>query len=213
MAGHAGVQSLYSKPPNLVFAFHGCDASVANEVIVNGASLQPSTNNYDWLGSGVYFWEQNYGRAFSWAQEQVKWGKAKKPAVIGAVIDLGHCLNLTDSTYIDLLKNEYELLVSDCDLTGTPLPVNAGKSSDKLLRRLDCAVIEHLHARIDSGDATVEALPDSFDTVRGLFSEGKPIYEGAGFKEKTHVQICVRNPNCIKALFSPRAVDDSWMVP
>lgn len=42
-----------------------------------------------------------------------------------------------------------------------------------------------------------------FDSARGLFSEGKRIYPDAGFKAKTHVQICVRNPSCIKGYFVP----------
>lgn len=64
-----------------------------------------------------------------------------------------------------------------------------------LLRKLDCAVINHLHqVRVSAG------LP-SFDTVRGFFLEGDRIYPGAGFLEKTHVQICVRNLDCIKGVF------------
>jgi hypothetical protein len=40
-----------------------------------------------------------------------------------------------------------------------------------------------------------------FDTVRGVFLEGKPIYETSGFREKTHIQICVRNLSNIKGVF------------
>jgi hypothetical protein len=39
------------------------------------------------------------------------------------------------------------------------------------------------------------------DTIRGVFTEGQPVYPGAGFDEKTHVQIVVRNPFCIKGVF------------
>ena len=31
--------------------------------------------------------------------------------------------------------------------------------------------------------------------------EGKPIYPTAGFNEKTHIQIAVNNPACIKGVF------------
>lgn len=81
------------------------------------------------------------------------------------------------------------------------MPSNKGKTEDKLLRRLACAVIEHLHARMaEESDVTEDLAP--FDSARGLYSEGKEIYPGAGFKEKTHVQICVRNPNCIRGFVS-----------
>ena len=39
------------------------------------------------------------------------------------------------------------------------------------------------------------------DTVRGVFVEGEPVYEGAGFREKTHIQICVCNISNIKGVF------------
>jgi hypothetical protein len=37
--------------------------------------------------------------------------------------------------------------------------------------------------------------------VRGVFLEGKPIYETSGFFERTHIQICVRDLRNIKAVF------------
>ncbi len=43
-----------------------------------------------------------------------------------------------------------------------------------------------------------------FDSMRGIFTEGAPIYEGAEIFEKTHIQICIRNSNCIKGFFLPR---------
>jgi hypothetical protein len=34
----------------------------------------------------------------------------------------------------------------------------------------------------------------SYDTVRGPFTEGRPLYQGAKIMDKTHIQICVRDP-------------------
>lgn len=194
---------MYSKLPELVFGFHGCDQSVFDRVIKNGEPLDFSTNDYDWLGSGIYFWENSVERAWEWARES---GRVKEPAVIGAVIDLGHCLNLTDRKYTDLLASEYEIMKIDYDEEGTPLPKNTGKTQDKLLRKLDCAVIEHLHQFYDDTD-------QRFDSARGLFSEGDPIYPDSKICEKTHIQICVRNPNCIKGYFEPRQMDVRYQLP
>ena len=52
-------ESLSSRRANLVTAFHGCDRSVVEKVI--------NTNDYDWLGSGIYSWENNEERAWQWA--------------------------------------------------------------------------------------------------------------------------------------------------
>lgn len=204
---------MYSRLTNLVFGFHGCDYSTFERVVVRGESLTPSSNDYDWLGSGIYFWEQSCKRAVDWAKEQAGRGRIQRPAVIGAVIDLGYCLNLTDSHYTRLLSNEYQLMKAEFELLGKEMPQNYG-TDDLLLRKLDCAVIEHLHNRMrqerDSGDSSgIEA----FDSARGLFSEGAPIYPNAGIREKTHIQICVRNPNCIKGYFAPRDADATWRMP
>lgn len=205
---------MYSRLPNMVFGFHGCDRSTFDKVVRDGGSLDPSTNDYDWLGSGIYFWEQNYDRALAWAEEQAGRGRVSEPAVIGAVIDLGYCLNLTDSHYIDLVEGEYKIMAAEFALIGEDMPRNVGRTSDRLLRKLDCAVIEHLHSRMEARlEEGGEGAIAPFDSARGLFSEGEEIYPGAGFKRKTHVQICVRNPNCIKAYFNPRKPDAGWRIP
>lgn len=194
---------MYSKLPNLIIGFHGCNKKTYEKVIVNNKPLDPSLNTYDWLGNGIYFWEQNLERAKQWAKN--KFGN--DGAVIGAVIDLGFCLNLMDNNYVPLLKQGYELLKIKCESLGDELPINhLGK--DKLLRDLDCAVIEEIHdykrTLCDYDDP--EGTP--FDSVRGLFIEGNPVYEGSELYEKTHIQICVRNPNCIKGYFSPLKYKD-----
>lgn len=34
-----------------------------------------------------------------------------------------------------------------------------------------------------------------------IFTEGEETYEGVAFQEKTHTQLCIVNPNCIKGYF------------
>lgn len=78
------------------------------------------------------------------------------------------------------------------------------KSKDKVLRYLDCAVIEYTHKFLEEKDQ------NSFDSVRATFIEGDPIYPSAGFYDKTHIQICIINPNCIKGVFLPRKRNRSF---
>ena len=40
-----------------VMGYHGCDKALAESVLLGRSELEISHNNYDWLGSGVYFWE------------------------------------------------------------------------------------------------------------------------------------------------------------
>ncbi|MGA3264599.1 MAG: hypothetical protein ABSC47_11205 [Terracidiphilus sp.] len=184
---------------SFVLAYHGCDRDLGEDFLAGNKSFQPSDNDYDWLGPGVYFWESNPHRALEFAREKVKRGKAiRNPFVVGAVIDLGLCLDLTTKDSMENLKDAHRSLMKTIGPTGGPLPVNG---PENWRRRLDCAVIRFLHLiRQNSGSEPV-------DTVRGIFTEGSPIYEGSAFLEKTHVQIAVVNPECIKAVFRvPKAV-------
>ena len=84
-------------------------------------------------------------------------------------------------------------------MSGEKVPVNMhGRSkTDMLLRNLDCAVIERIN------DIRTSQEQEQFDSVRGVFVEGKPAFEGSSIAEKTHIQICIRNQNCIKGYFAP----------
>lgn len=202
---------LYSSLPNIIIGFHGCDKKIFDKILYEHESLKPSMNNFDWLGHGMYFWEQNLERAWEWAKDGVTNPKLniETPAVIGAIIDLGFCLNLIDSNNIQLLKKQYEIFEFEMFIADKPIKFNRNSkdNEDLLLRYLDCAVIEDLHEERESNGE----IP--YDSVRGVFFEGKPIYETSGFREQSHIQICVRNPNCIKGFFAPKDIDNKWRMP
>lgn len=199
------MNSMYAKLPNLVIGFHGCHVNTYGNVLYRHQHLKRSANKYDWLGNGIYFWENSYERAYEWAKQR----HGEDAAVLGAVIDLGLCLNLTDYNSVDILRQGYEMLKMRCEVFEIPLPQNRkGKSeADFLLRDLDCAVIQQIH------QYNLETGKDSYDSVRGVFTEGGEIYPGAGIVEKTHIQLCVINPNCIKGYFAPLSYNEEYGMP
>lgn len=155
----------------------------------------------------MYFWENNLTRAQLYAQSLVRRRKIQQPYVIGAVLKLGYCFDLIDSFSLQTLKHDYEALKVLTELSGDPLPENSPASStdrDNLYRHLDCAVIEYMHA------TRVKADLRPYDSVRGAFWEGGELYPTAGFKEKNHIQLCIRNANCIKGYFRPLALNDRF---
>jgi len=101
---------------------------------------------------------------------------------------------LISTTGIEFVKDAYADFKDYMDESGAKMPTNRGED-DLLQRYLDCAVINHIHS-INKRDKR-----KPFDTVRGVFLEGKRIYETSGFHEKTHIQICVRKLAHIKGVF------------
>jgi hypothetical protein len=182
--------------------YHGCDRRVA-EKLLNGTPFAASENDWDWLGSGVYFWEANPLRGIEFAREWQQKGRIIEPYVVGAVIDLGFCLDLISSNGVAAVKSAYSDFLAYAEEAGVRVPKNRG-GNDRLRRELDCAVINHLHKVRDATALT------PFDNVRGVFIEGERIYPEAGFFEKTHIQICVRNIACIKGVF--RVSDDQMQI-
>lgn len=198
------VTSMYSKTPAYIYGFHGCTKEVFDKVIYQNQPMKKRDNAYDWLGNGIYFWENSYQRAADWATQ--RYGEDGR--VIGAFIDLGYCLDLTDYKNTEILREGYRMLKELCLNSGMELPQNKkGKSKDVLLRNLDCAVIQQIHEYNKS-----EGIR-SYDSVRGIFLEGEPVYEGSEFMEKTHTQVSILNPNCIKGFFVPRGMDDKFVLP
>jgi hypothetical protein len=177
-----------------VLAYHGCDRQIA-ERLLKGEAFQSSDNDYDWLGPGIYFWEANPIRGLEWARAQSKRKSAtiKNPYVVGAVIDLGNCLDLSTSWGIAMVRKAHAVLVQSAQASQHELPIN---DANGLIRKLDCAVIRRVHTIVEESGGL-----ESFDSVRGVFTEGRPAYTGAGFPEKTHIQISVRNVDCIKGVF------------
>ena len=191
----------YEFAAGLTLGYHGCDASVGEAILSSENShLTPSENAYDWLGSGIYFWEGNPRRAYEFAQERAQGGLNSRgdiatPFVVGAILNLRHNLNLADSAALYQVSGVYNALEKTANRKGQLLPKNgAGLRA----RNLDCFVFNSLHRwRQASG------LP-AYDSVRGLFWEGEELYPGAGMREADHVQICVRSPQCVLGYFRPR---------
>jgi hypothetical protein len=186
---------LHNLSTAFVLGYHGCDREVAEKLLA-GSRFEASQNDYDWLGWGIYFWESNPRRGLEFAREWQTRGKINDPYVVGAVLDLDFCLDLTTSTGVAAVKAAHADFIRFADKAGTPLPKNRG-GEDMLLRELDCAVINHLHQIRSAATPPLEA----FDSVKGIFLEGGRIYEDAGFFNKPHIQICIRAASCIKGVF------------
>lgn len=119
----------------LVLAYHGCKLETAQELL-DGSPFLPSTQDYDWLGTGIYFWENDVVRAYQWAKEHRE--RFAHPTVIGAVIELGNCLDLATQTGIEAVKLAHKQFKAVLKKQGPSIPKNEdpamNRDGDKVKR-------------------------------------------------------------------------------
>ena len=165
--------------------YHGCPPDFA-EALIRGevavADSKPSQNDWDWLGHGIYFWEYAPERARSWMGAG---------GVVGAIIQLGECLDFTDIAATRILDDEYQKVSLNHREAGLLLPTNQGSRGD-----LDCLVINELVASIGTTGLFIE-------TLRCPFLEGALAYAGSRIRLESHVQLVVRSHANILGIFRP----------
>jgi hypothetical protein len=83
-----------------VYGYHGTSQTKAASILKNG--FLASDNDYNWLGTGIYFFQDAPMRAKQWAIEQ----HPQEPAVICARIQLDNCIDLFDVKMLDINKSK-----------------------------------------------------------------------------------------------------------
>jgi hypothetical protein len=64
--------------PFQVAAYHSCDKEVGFKILNGEEDLRISNNSWDWLGEGIYFWEESPMRALEYAEESAKGNQFNK---------------------------------------------------------------------------------------------------------------------------------------
>jgi hypothetical protein len=127
-----------------VIGFHACKKQFAEDLEAGKLAVvawQASANKYDWLGDGIYFWENGYRRAVEWGREFVD-GDC---SIIEAEINLGKCFDLTNSGYIDLLQEVHAGVVELYKAEGWRLPENVDISAKRGTRRQVLRILDRVN--------------------------------------------------------------------
>jgi hypothetical protein len=169
-----------SKPIEIL-GYHGTSQERAAAILSTG--FRASDNDYDWLGTGIYFFQDAPMRARQWATQQ----HPQDPAVICSRIHLDNCIDLFDIGWQPLLKNVYNSFVEQYRDTEQPLPKQNPERSKA--HRLDCAFFNFAIELIS------QAQP--IDSIRAAFIEGERLFPSSAIFELAHIQIAVRNPKLI----------------
>ncbi len=165
-----------------VYAYHETSQTKAASILQNG--FLASDNDYDWLGTGIYFFQDAPMRARQWATEQ----HPNEPAVICARIQLDNCIDLFDVKWFPILKNIYNLFDDQYRSANRPLPKQ--NPSRSKAHRLDCAFFNFASQLISNDEQTVEC-------IRAVFVEGESIFPDSAIFDLAHAQIAIKNPALI----------------
>jgi hypothetical protein len=170
--------------PLEVYGYHGTSLKAAQGIIEQGFNF--SINDYDWLGTGVYFFQDAPLRAYSWATERYP----DAPAVIKSKLVLENCLDLLDIGWFPLIRETYDLFVTAYRKTNIPLPRQNPQRSKA--HRLDCAFFNYLVGEI------IESQGENVGAIRAVFNEGDRIYADSAIFDRAHIQIAIRNLTLIE---------------
>jgi hypothetical protein len=117
-----------------VIGYHACSRVYAEEIGSGKVKIDEwrfSTNKYDWLGDGIYFWEDGLRRAREWARDFVE----GRPGIVRAEIDLGRCLDLAETENLDLIREMHARIVARYRAKGWRVPTNRELTIGKGYRR------------------------------------------------------------------------------
>lgn len=190
--------------------YHGCDVTTRDDLVSGRLKyLNQSNNRYDWLGPGAYFFEGDVERALLFAQASHqnpdKRYTAKPiatPAVAGAILRVQSWLDMTTQAGIKEFSLAYQVFAAGRKAEGKPIPTNSPADitdTDVIYRALDNAVFTWLHNARASQDPP---LPP-FQAVRAAFHQGEKVAPTSGFHANTHIQISLRDNNCVLGWFLP----------
>lgn len=194
--------------------YHGCDVTTRDDLVSGRLRhLNHSNNQYDWLGPGAYFFEGDVERALLFAQASHhnpdKRYTAKPiatPAVVGAILQVQNWLDMTTQAGIKEFSLAYQAMVTGLNVAGTAIPANRPANeadTDVIYRALDNAVFTWLHA----ARASQEPPLPSFQAVRAAFHQGEKVAPTSGFHASTHIQIALRDNNCVLGWFLPAGAE------
>lgn len=173
----------------IVQGYHGTSQRAAEEILRDGFHI--SRNRYDWLGDGVYFFQDGRTRANRWAQRS----RPDDWAVLRAEVDLDGCMDLIDGAWFSFLREAYDGVLNQHRQAGLKLP-HQGKGA----RGMDRVVINYAVGVLKDQGMVIRS-------VRGVFEEGSPAFPGSGLMDESHIQIAVRDLSAIGSIELVEGVD------
>jgi hypothetical protein len=181
----------YSDYHRTIIDYHGTTSAAVDRLVV-GDPFRAGDRDDEWFGKGIYFWEYAPKQAWWWAK---KFKKFDQPAVIGALIQLGNCFDLLDPKNLKVLRAVHARLTAKLHEEGLEVPTN-----ERHHRNLDCIVFNFFYREAEEAQTPI----DSARAVYVPTASAKRIWRGSWIYDEAHIQVCVRSPKNILAVWHVR---------
>lgn len=173
--------------PLSIYGYHGTLETNVPGILDYG--FQVKENHWDWLGHGIYFWQDAPHRAREWGRF---WGKkGARIAVLKARIVLTDCVDLLDIAWDATIREQADAFTDKIARQKDVSLRNYRRGKQKGRHELDCAFFEYLHGILSE-------VGSPFRCVRAAVTEGDPILEDSPICYRSHVQIAVRDSTLIQ---------------
>lgn len=167
----------------IVIGYHGTCREYSRKILSDGFEL--SRNEYDWLGDGIYFFQDAPNHAMEWAKKV----HGKKSVVLATEINLAECMDLIDLPWANFLADIHDNFLYTLKENSIQIPRQTNGA-----HRLDRSVINF-------AIKTLEESSIKISSVRAAFLEGNPVYPNSALFEKSHIQIAVREQSIIQKVW------------
>lgn len=174
----------------IIYGYHGTSVIAAESILKVG--FKQSVNEYDWLGDGVYFFQDAPKMAWSWARRHHR----DNASVIKAKINLDDCMDFLDIEWASFLPKMHDAFLKQLKLANKEIPRQTSGA-----HRLDRSVINYTIGVLAEQNINIRC-------VRGIFGEGKPLYPNSALLENSHIQIVIRDNMLIDEIWRIDSEED-----
>lgn len=182
-----------------VIGYHTCARKLGERIAAGSEELRPGMKSqdkeYDWLGTGLYFWIGNFLLAHWWMNKLLDIDPTFQGTILKYEIEPANCLDLSDAKYLLPLR-KHENAINWAARGVRPVNKRAPEghriAGEYTERFLDHAVIDDYCTNIEP----------NIETVYGVFQCGPPIYTGAGLNAYNHAQLAVREKGLHRIKFA-----------
>lgn len=180
--------------------YHGTTTKIADQIF-SDRHFKFSKNEYDWLGSGVYFYQEAPLKALAWAQKFSidSENRGTTPAVIEVEFDLSKVFDLFKPENFEFLRIvDQKYSVSDRQRTQKrPVLRTHEGNRFRVFHNASLAEAEKPGANfidctlINKALQLLREMNQEYDCVRHFFWEGQELYKGSYFYDHSNIQLCV----------------------